>query len=93
MFPLGNCDPTGLALGPGNDIAVNCEATAGAPLLLQILDKNKGNIVAALNAGGGDQLVYDAATNRSTVPRAAGRKAASPRGQAVPPVLRASRRC
>lgn len=65
VFPLGNCDPTGLALGPGNDIAANCrEATAGAPLLLQILDKNNGSIVASLNAGGGDQLVYDAATNR-----------------------------
>ncbi|AQV98151.1 hypothetical protein BJN34_30240 [Cupriavidus necator] len=65
MFSLGNCDPTGLALGPGNDIAANCrEATAGAPLLLQILDKKSGNILASLNAGGGDQLVYDAASNR-----------------------------
>jgi YVTN family beta-propeller protein len=61
----GNCDPTGLALGPNNDIAVNCrEGTTGAPLLLQIMDRTNGNILASLNAGGGDQLEYDTATNR-----------------------------
>jgi hypothetical protein len=64
-YSEGNCDPTGLALGPGNDIAVNCrEGTTGAPLLIQIMDRSNGNILASLNAGGGDQLEYDAATNR-----------------------------
>jgi hypothetical protein len=61
----GNCDPTGLAFGPGNDIAVNCrEGTTGAPLLVQIMDRTNGNILASVNAGGGDQLEYDTATNR-----------------------------
>ncbi|MDB5910818.1 MAG: hypothetical protein JWP34_4932 [Massilia sp.] len=61
----GNCDPTGLALGPNNDIAVNCrEATTGAPLLVQIMDRSNGQILASINAGGGDQLEYDASTNR-----------------------------
>ena len=61
----GNCDPTGLALGPGNDIAVNCrEGTTGAPLLVQIMDRSNGTILASINAGGGDQLEYDASTNR-----------------------------
>ena len=61
----GNCDPTGLALGPGTDIAVNCrEGTTGAPLLVQIMNRSTGAIVASINAGGGDQLEYDAATNR-----------------------------
>jgi YVTN family beta-propeller protein len=61
----GNCDPTGLALGPGNDIAVNCrEGTTGAPLLVQIMDRSSGSILASINAGGGDQLEYDASTNR-----------------------------
>jgi hypothetical protein len=65
MYGEGDCDPTGLALGPGNDIAVNCrEATAGVPLLVQIMDKTTGTIVKTLNAGGGDQLEYDSITNR-----------------------------
>jgi YVTN family beta-propeller protein len=64
-YSEGNCDPTGLALGPGNDIAVNCrEATTGAPLLVQIMDRTNGNLLASVNAGGGDQLEYDFATNR-----------------------------
>jgi hypothetical protein len=65
IYSEGNCDPTGLALGPGNDLAVGCrEGTTGAPLLVQIMDRTNGQIVASLNAGGGDQLEYDAATNR-----------------------------
>ncbi len=61
----GNCDPTGLALGPGTDIAVGCrEATTGAPLLVLILNRNTGGLVASLNAGGGDQLEYDSKSNR-----------------------------
>jgi YVTN family beta-propeller protein len=58
-YGLGNCDPTGLALGPGTDVAVNCrEGTAGAPLELLILDRNTGTVRANLNAGGGDQIWY-----------------------------------
>jgi hypothetical protein len=65
MWSEGNCDPTGLALGPGNDVAVGCrEETTGAPQLMQIMDRTTGAIAASLNAGGGDQLVYDAATDR-----------------------------
>ena len=64
-YSEGNCDPTGLALGPGNDVAVSCrEATTGAPLLVQIMDRTNGRILASVNAGGGDQIEYDAATNR-----------------------------
>jgi len=64
-YSEGNCDPTGLALGPGSDIAVNCrEGTTGAPLLVQIMNRNTGQLVASLNAGGGDQLEYDPATDR-----------------------------
>jgi hypothetical protein len=65
MYSEGNCDPTGLALGPGTDIAVNCrEATTGAPLLVQILNRTTGGIVASVAAGGGDQLEYDPTSNR-----------------------------
>lgn len=65
MYSEGNCDPTGLALGPGTDIAVGCrEGTTAAPLLVQIMNRSTGAIVASLNAGGGDQLEYDAGSNR-----------------------------
>ncbi|MFL9859494.1 hypothetical protein PQR72_27810 [Paraburkholderia madseniana] len=64
-YPLGNCDPTGLALGPGTDAAVGCrEGTAGAPLLVQILNRSSGALVASLNAGGGDEIQYDTKSNR-----------------------------
>jgi hypothetical protein len=65
QYPEGNCDPTGLALGPNNDIAVGCrEGTAGAPLLVQIMDRTNGAILKSINAGGGDEIEYDAGTNR-----------------------------
>ncbi len=64
-YSEGNCDPTGLALGPGTDIAVGCrEATTAAPLLVQIMNRNTGAIVASVNAGGGDQLEFDAGSSR-----------------------------
>ena len=64
-YDEGNCDPTGLALGPGTDVAVGCrESTTAAPLLVQIMNRNTGAIVKSVNAGGGDQIEYDASTNR-----------------------------
>lgn len=65
IFPLGNCDPTGIDLGPGTDFGVMCrQGTTGALLTFQILDRVSGAVLAVLNAGGGDQIVYDAPTNR-----------------------------
>jgi DNA-binding beta-propeller fold protein YncE len=64
IFPLGNCDPTGLDLGPGTDLGVMCrQGTTGALLTFQILNRTSGAVLATLNAGGGDQIAYDAATN------------------------------
>lgn len=65
IFPLGNCDPTGIDLGPGTDLGVMCrQGTTGALLTFQILDRTSGAVHVVLNAGGGDQIAYDAATNR-----------------------------
>jgi DNA-binding beta-propeller fold protein YncE len=65
IFPLGNCDPTGIDLGPGTDFGVMCrQGTTGALLTFQILDRTNGTVRAVVNAGGGDQIAYDAATNR-----------------------------
>lgn len=64
IFPLGNCDPTGLDLGPGTDMGVMCrQGTTGSLLTFLILDRTTGAVRATLNAGGGDQIAYDAATN------------------------------
>jgi len=64
-FPLPACDPTGLALGPGNDIAVGCRpGVVGDLLTVLILDRTNGTILATLNAGGGDQIWYDPTSNR-----------------------------
>lgn len=65
IYGEGNCDPTGLALGPGNDVAVGCrETTSGASLLVQIMDRSNGRILSSVNAGGGGDIVYEASTNR-----------------------------
>lgn len=65
VFPLGVCDPTGLALGPGTDFAVSCrEGGVGEQLTVQILNRVSGASVATLNVGGGDQIAYDSATGR-----------------------------
>jgi DNA-binding beta-propeller fold protein YncE len=64
-FPLGNCDPTGIDLGPANDFIVECrQGTAGVQLTTLILDRTSGAIVATIKVGGGDQVTYDPASNR-----------------------------
>ncbi len=64
-FPLGNCDPTGLDLGPGTDMAVECRpGDKGSALTTLILNRTNGTVLATIPVGGGDQLAYDARTNR-----------------------------
>jgi len=65
VYPLGACDPTGLALGPGKDIGAMCrQGNIGEPLTFQILDRTNGSVLASLNIGGGDQITYDPVSNR-----------------------------
>lgn len=46
-------------------MAVVCrEVTTNAPLLVLILNRVTGTVLATLNAGGGDQIAYDASSNR-----------------------------
>src|SRR4029077_20101273 len=64
-FPLGNCDPTGIDLGPGTDFVVECrQGTAGGQLTTQILNRDSRADLATVNLGGGDQVVYDPSLNR-----------------------------
>lgn len=65
VFPEGDCDPTGLVLGPGNDMAISCrEGTVGSPLNVLIMDRTSGTVLATVNGGGSDQITYDSVTNR-----------------------------
>src|SRR5262249_31722348 len=58
-------DPTGIDLGPGTDMAVSCrQGVAGEPLTALIMNRTNGTLLRSLNVGGGDQITYDAATNR-----------------------------
>ena len=64
-FPLGVCDPTGLDLGPGTDMIIMCrQGGAGEKLTSIIMNRTNGQVVVTLNVGGGDQLAYDARTNK-----------------------------
>jgi hypothetical protein len=64
-FPLGTCDPTGLALGPGTDAAVECrQGDVGAKLTTLIVNRTTGAIITTVPIGGGDQVAYDARTNK-----------------------------
>jgi hypothetical protein len=67
--PLNACDPTGITLGAGTDIAVMCrQGNVGEFLTFQIYNKTTlgpaNAPLANLNAGGGDQIAFDAVTNR-----------------------------
>jgi len=64
----GKCDPTGIALGPGTDIGAMCRQGVGLQLTFQILDRSApaagpGVVKTSINAGGGDQITYDAGSN------------------------------
>ena len=60
------CDPTGIAIGPNNDIGAMCRpGTVGTRLDFVILNKFTGATIATVaGAGGGDQITYDATSKR-----------------------------
>jgi hypothetical protein len=68
VFPLAGCGPTGLALGPHNDMIVGCDPPAGNPLISLILNRSSGETLATIPFGGVDQIAYDPATNRYFLP-------------------------
>jgi hypothetical protein len=68
VFPLGHCSPTGLDLGPNNDMVVGCDPLPGNPLITLIMDRTSGATLATVPFGGVDQIAYDSATNRYVLP-------------------------
>jgi hypothetical protein len=70
-YGLGDCGPTGMDLGPGNDLVIGCDpsgaatgAPVGTPIVTLILDKTNGSKLASVPLGGVDEVVYDKVTNR-----------------------------
>jgi hypothetical protein len=64
-FPLGQCDPTGLAFGPGTDALVECrQGDVGAKLTTLIVNRTTGAVITTIPFGGGDAAAFDARTNR-----------------------------
>ncbi|MDR3098754.1 MAG: hypothetical protein LBV73_16990, partial [Paraburkholderia sp.] len=68
VYPLGNCSPAGLALGPDNDMLVGCDQPEGQKLTSLILDRTTGSTLATLPFGGVDQVTYDPVSNRYFLP-------------------------
>ena len=57
-----NCQPSGLALGPNEDLFLGCSTTndaANSPLASQIISAKTGIRLTTLSVGGSDQSVYN----------------------------------
>jgi hypothetical protein len=67
-FPLGECGPTGIVLGPNNDVLIGCDPAAGHPLITVIMDRTSGAIHATVPFGGVDQVNFDPTSNRYFLP-------------------------
>jgi hypothetical protein len=68
-YGLGECGPTGMDLGPGNDLVIGCDpsgppAPTGTPIVTLILDKTNGSMLASVPIGGADEVAYDKVSNR-----------------------------
>ena len=66
-YPVSNCSPAGLALGPNNEAAIGCSASFGtSPNVLTqslIINLKTGLVDAAIpQVGGSDQAWYDPAS-------------------------------
>ena len=63
-FATAGCGPTGLALGPNNDLLVGCIGVPGSPQISLILDRNTGAVLATVPFGGEDAVAYDPTSNK-----------------------------
>lgn len=60
-YPLNNCSPNGLALGPGNQLLAGC----GKPHRAVVIDRTNGMVLGDFsNVGGSDEVWYNPGDNR-----------------------------
>jgi hypothetical protein len=67
-YPVQNCTPAGLALGPKNEAVLGCSLSFGtSPNVLTqslVIDLKSGNVIANIpQVGGSDEVWYDPASN------------------------------
>jgi hypothetical protein len=63
-YPEGSCGPTGLALGPGGNMVVGCDAPAGSPQITLIMNTSGAIVTTIAQVGGSDEVAYDSKLNR-----------------------------
>jgi hypothetical protein len=64
-YTEGACGPTGLALGPNENLVVGCDAPEGSPQITLIASATNGSIVKTITSvGGSDEVAYDSKLNR-----------------------------
>jgi hypothetical protein len=73
IWPMGNCDPVGLAQGADNQLGAVCsQGGVSEQLTFQIWDKTStavdGSLLATINVGGADQIAYDSTSQRWVLP-------------------------
>ncbi|MFN2461811.1 MAG: hypothetical protein ABR591_14215 [Candidatus Velthaea sp.] len=60
VIPLGNCAPTGLALGLSEQLLVGCSPPTGSPQITQVVSATSGTIVKTITGiGGEDEVAFD----------------------------------
>jgi hypothetical protein len=66
-IPVRNCEPSGLALGPDQNLLLGCSTTNDAnatPLPAQIISARSGLMLGSIPIGGSDQSIYDPGDKR-----------------------------
>jgi hypothetical protein len=64
-YPEPACNPSGLALGPGENLLVGCTPPNGSQLITLVLSATNGSVVKTIaGIGGEDEVAYDASLNR-----------------------------
>lgn len=64
IYPLADCGPTGMILGPNETLLVTCDPPAGKTITSRALNATNGQLLATIPLGGADQIDYDPKTNR-----------------------------
>ena len=67
MLPVDNCHPSGIAMGPGDNLVVGCNASGkeGMPPVTAVMNWKTGAVVAMVpEIGGADMVDYNAKNNQ-----------------------------
>jgi hypothetical protein len=64
-YPEPGCSPSGLAMGPNENLLVGCTPPNGSPLISLIMSATSGSVVKTVTGiGGEDEVGYDPTLNR-----------------------------